>query len=114
MEACQKVVAMQHFSLRAAELNFMYKVGQHAKLCCDVQTMQFGKALLLPANTSFLAVSKGVTVKLAQQAASGAPTPLLDVVPMDAVWSGGVTMFIDHARGSLVPLARFEGVLLDL
>ena len=59
--------------------------------------MQFEKALLLPANTSFLTVSKGVTVKLAQQAASGAPTPLLETVPMNAIWSGGVTIFIDHA-----------------
>ena len=76
--------------------------------------MQFSKAVLLPANTSLLAVSKGITVKMAQQAASGLLTPLVDVIPIGAIWTGGVTMFIDHAQGSLVPVARTEGVLLDL
>ena len=70
--------------------------------------------MLLPANTSFLTVSKGVTVKMAQQAADGLATPLVDVIPFGAIWTGGVTMFFDHPQGSLVPSAKTEGLLLDL
>ena len=76
--------------------------------------MRFSKAMLLPANTSLLSVSKGLTVKMAQQASSGVRTPLVDVIPMGAIWTGGITMFFDHAQGSNLPAARTEGVLLDL
>ena len=72
------------------------------------------RPMLLPANTSLLSVSKGLTVKIAEQASSGVQTPLVDVIPMGAMWTGGVTMFFDHAQGSNLPNARTEGVLLDL